>query len=130
MAGVNYELLPIVRMTAPATWANRAIDDWPTGEHLFTSTLLLFSLIPIDLHRFTLLEVHDTGFRETSSSLVNAQWNHSRTLEVQETGVLVRDVVEYVPRLRFLGGLMLPIYRFVFRHRHRRLKKQYGECNA
>ena len=126
MQGVNAELSPIVRMTAPAAWAGRSIAEWPTREVLFTSTILLFGLLPIDRHRFMLESIQPHAFQETSSSLVNRAWNHQRTIQQDDTYCVVRDVVEYVPRVALLGALMAPIYAAIFRHRHRRLKAKYG----
>ena len=71
MRGVNYELLPIVKMSAPAEWANKPINEWPLGQEIFTSTILLFGLVPIDLHKFKLRNVDKSVFQESSRSLMN-----------------------------------------------------------
>ncbi|WP_290537229.1 hypothetical protein [Alcanivorax sp.] len=42
MRGVNRELSPIIRMTAPADWSSKPIFEWPTGKELFSSWILLF----------------------------------------------------------------------------------------
>lgn len=129
IAGVNYELMPLVRMTAPAQWRQTPIAHWPETAHVFNSVLLLFGFIPIDLHRFGLLATGPRGFRESSNSLIMRSWRHDRTIEARETGVRVIDRVEFEPRLRLLGVLLTPVYRQVFRHRHRRLRRKYGEAS-
>lgn len=126
MEGVNYELLLLVKMSAPTKWYNQKITEWPLGTELFTSTILLFGLFPVDLHRFKLKDINCNGFQEESSSLVNREWNHKRTITTQDSGCIVADVVEYVPKISLLGKLMKPVYKAIFSHRHKRLKAKYG----
>ena len=127
MQGVNNELLPLVKMTAPAKWQQTPISRWPTLKRLFSSWLLLFRCIPIDYHHFMLQEVREDGFREASSSLMNAVWQHERKISAQTDGrAQVEDHVRYRARLPLMGWLLKPIYQAVFRHRHRRLQKCYG----
>ena len=127
MKGVNYELSPLVKMTAPTQWQHTSIASWPTHKRLFSSWLLLFGFIPIDYHHFLLKEVGDDGFREASSSLMNAEWQHERKITTQRGGgTEVEDHVRYRSRLLLVGGFLKPIYQAVFRHRHRRLQKCYG----
>lgn len=52
MRGVNKELGPLIRMTAPSEWSDRPIYEWPVGRVLFSSWILLFGIIPIDRHKF------------------------------------------------------------------------------
>ena len=126
MDGVNYELFPLVKMTAPPEWADKPLIYWPLKSDLFTSTILLFGLIPVDLHKFKLKEVHISGFNESSSSTWNKEWHHQRTISEQGSGCLVHDVVEYVPNVSLLGRTSMPVYKAIFRHRHRRLRTKYG----
>ena len=54
-------------------------------------------------------------------------WEHERTIEPQDDGAcLVTDRVAWEPRLPFPGAVLRPIFRAVFRHRHRRLRKHFG----
>ena len=125
MEGVNYELMPVVRMTAPAKWLQAPIPEWSVDDYLFTSVIMLFGFIPLDLHRFGLLEVSWNGFSESSSSLVMKNWRHDRVIENLGTVVRVTDSVDFSPRLRALGPILSPLYRQVFKHRHRRLRRKY-----
>lgn len=128
LASVNAELAPLVRMTAPEEWREVAIEQWPTGRTLFNSVILLFGFLPIDVHRFRLEQVYpQRGFLERSSSLVNRVWRHERTIQPGPSGCLVTDVVTVQSRVPLLGGLLLPVFRAVFRNRHRRLRALYGE---
>jgi ligand-binding SRPBCC domain-containing protein len=127
MAGVNAELMPWVRMTAPAAWKDRGIDGLPTGRRLFRSVILLFGVLPIDWHHFLLETVDRHGFRERSTSLMNAHWHHDRTLEDLGDGrTRITDRLDYRSRLPGVGWLLRPVYLGIFRHRHRRLRARFG----
>ena len=123
---VNDELWPF-RMTAPAEWRSREIDTVPCGQPLFDSWVLLFGVLPADLHHFQ-LESLGPGFRfqEDSSSLINRQWRHQRIVEPDGEGCVLTDRLEIVPRLALLGFLLAPVYRLVFANRHRKLRRWHG----
>ena len=128
MAGVNYELGPLVKMTAPEEWKGRAILEWPEGRLLFSSWILLLGVIPIDRHHFQLDAVlPGEGFVENSSSTTNRFWRHSRTIQSASAGCRVTDTVQYENRLPLLGALFKPVYRLVFSWRHHRLKSLYSK---
>lgn len=125
--GVNAELSPLVRMTAPAAFAQRPLQEWPERQHLFNSWILLFGLLPVDRHAFYLHAVMPgKGFVETSSSTLNALWQHERTIIPLAAGCRVTDIVEYRCRLPLLGYLLKPLYKLVFWRRHRYLRSRYG----
>jgi ligand-binding SRPBCC domain-containing protein len=127
LSGVNAELWPLVRMTAPAQWANTPLAQWPEQQELFRSWILLFGILPIDLHAFCLQAVlPGRGFVETSSSTVNAQWNHTRTVIPIAGGCRVTDTVEYQSRIPLLGHVLKPMYQLVFWWRHRRIRARFG----
>lgn len=126
MGSVNYELMPVVKMTVPSKWASTHLKLWPIGTELFSSVILLFGIIPVDLHKFKLSKVNESGFKECSSTLTNKEWNHSRTIKKLGSTCLVTDELEIFPRFRFLGGVMAPIYKTIFKHRHKRLYAKYG----
>jgi hypothetical protein len=131
MEGVNMELSPLVRMTAPVEWARQPIYDWPVGEKLFVSWILLFGIIPIDRHRFFFKSVdHLHGFVEESNSLSNKLWRHHRDISISGATCQITDTVDFQCRLPFLAYILAPVYRFVFRHRHRVLRSRYGESNS
>ena len=125
--GVNAELSPLVRMTAPAAFAQRPLQEWPERQNLFISWILLLGVLPVDRHAFYLDSVTPgRGFVETSSSTLNALWQHERTIIPLAAGCRVTDVVEYRCRLPLLGYLLNPVYKLVFWHRHRYLRSRYG----
>tara|TARA_R110002049_G_scaffold229987_1_gene402124 strand:+ start:446 stop:898 length:453 start_codon:yes stop_codon:yes gene_type:complete len=127
MKGVNRELSPFIRMTAPPEWSDKPIYEWPTDEALFSSWILLFGILPIDRHTFFFKRIDgQQGFAEASSSTTNKLWLHRR--EFVRNGDLCRvtDTVEFHCRLPILGYVLAPIYHFIFKHRHRVLRAQYG----
>jgi hypothetical protein len=127
MQSVNWELAPIVRMTAPPEWTNCPLEQWEAGRDLFKSWVLLFGIIPVDRHSFRLREIIDgVGFRESSSSWINRRWNHDRTVVAREAGCTVTDHVAVAGRVPILRSCLMPVYKLVFRHRHRRLRRKYG----
>ena len=86
MKGVNAELMPLIRMTVPGP-AGMNLEDMPLGEVGFHSWLLLGGLLPFDRHAMRLLEV-EAGHRflESSSSWLQAVWQHERRLETVAGG--------------------------------------------
>ena len=53
--------------------------------------------------------------------LSQRRWVHRRDLDPAPTGTRVTDRIEFEPRAPGVGALLLPLFRAVFRHRHRRL---------
>ncbi len=125
MSGVNFELSPLVRMTFPRRYSDMSILEWPKNQHVFTSVLLLFGVIPFDYHKFIFVALEKDGFEECSSTLMNKEWCHKRTIVASGGTSLVIDKVSYQPRLPFVGLLMKPIYKFTFERRHKRLDLKY-----
>jgi len=128
--GINNELMPIASLTFPAGWGGLDADSLTRGEELFGSTLKLFGILPIDRHDFSFMRVtRERGFLEYSSSRMNRDWIHERTLAPLEGGTEIVDRVFYRSRLPGFDRLSLPLLRFVFRHRHRKLRGFFGELN-
>jgi ligand-binding SRPBCC domain-containing protein len=117
LAGVNDELRPLVRMTAPSRDAT--IDDAP-----FTSVMLAGGLLPFDLHFLKIAEVRERGFLERSSSLLQRRWEHERTVEPEGQGSRVTDRVTFEPRLPGAAVVTTPLVAKVFEHRHKRLTRR------
>lgn len=127
MKGVNRELSPLIRMTAPSEWSNKPIFEWPTGEVLFSSWILLFGILPVDRHTFFFQSIdRQRGFAEASSSLTNNLWHHRRQINRNGASCWLMDTVEFQCRLPVTAYVMSPLYRFIFRHRHRVLRSLYG----
>lgn len=121
--GINAELWPI-RMHLP-----REVDVLAAAreEHPRGVLISLLGIVPIDWHWLRLESLTlGQGFHEVSSSLLMKRWVHIRTIEPRGDYCTLRDHVALTPRLCFLAPLVAPIYRFVFRRRHRALQKHFG----
>ena len=128
MQGVNYELAPFVRMTVPTAYREFTIADALVGKQLFKSVILLFQFIPVDIHYFKLDKViPNERFEENSTSLMHYFWKHTRILIIINKGTMVKDTIQFSPRIPLIGFVLKPIYQFVFRNRHQRLRKKYNK---
>ncbi|MBS1623673.1 MAG: hypothetical protein JST83_06610 [Bacteroidetes bacterium] len=126
MRHVNDELMPFVRMTYPADRASLAGQTVPMGTVLFRSVILLFGILPIDLHLLAFDKIEDNkAFYENSTTLTHRYWKHTRSLTDTSGGTIVKDEVHFSPRLPLIGYLFLPIYTAIFRHRHRQLARAF-----
>lgn len=125
MPQVNRELRPLAAMTFPARWRDATLADCPRGVGLFTSVILLFGVLPTDLHRLHLASADARGFDESSSSTLNRLWSHKRRLEATPFGARLTDTLEVRGRIPLLSMLLLPIYKEIFRHRHAQLRRQF-----
>jgi hypothetical protein len=125
VGGTNRELSPFVRMTDPTDSAPFDAEPWRAGAPVCWQ--LLFGVIPVDRHRIELVALSDgRGFRESSSSWWHRVWRHERVLLDNPRGCIVRDSVEIEPRLRVSDPIMGLAVRWMFRQRHRKLRRRFG----
>jgi ligand-binding SRPBCC domain-containing protein len=125
--GINDELRPLLRMTAPAHLRERGLGEVVVGERICRSWVLLFGVLPIDYDDITLEHLDPpSGFLERSTMLSQRRWEHQRTIEALSGACVLTDRVRYEPRLPIPDAILRPVYRSVFRHRHRRLRRRYG----
>jgi hypothetical protein len=127
IAGINHELMPLATMTCPPEFAALDPARVPLGERLFRSWVLLFGLVPIEYDDLTLVRIEPgRGFLESSRMLSQRRWIHERTLDAVEGGCRVTDRIQFEPRLPVGGRAFLAVFRFFFRHRHRRLVRWFS----
>jgi ligand-binding SRPBCC domain-containing protein len=123
MQNINYELMPFARMTYPKERAALNVSDVPLQTTLIKSVILLFGFIPVDLHLLRLDNiVSGQAFYENSTTLMHCYWKHTRTLKPKGNVTVIKDEVSFSPRLPLVGHLLLPVYRHIFQHRHRKLQ--------
>ena len=124
--GVNDELGPWMRMTVPGG-GDLDLDAIEVGKPIGRSWVLLFGLIPIDYDEINVVEL-DPGrrFVERSRMLSQRVWEHTRTIEAVAGGSEVTDAIAWEPRLPVPGRALRPLFRAIFRHRHRRLRRRFG----
>jgi hypothetical protein len=120
--GINHELGPWLKMTAPRRSRQLDVSTVRPGERLGRSWLLLFGLVPVDYDDVTLVRIEaGRGFLKRSPMLSQSVWEHERTLEAAPGGKKITDRVRFEPRLKLLERPTLAIASALFRHRHRRL---------
>ena len=130
--GVNEELRPWVRMTAPAGLRGRRISDLEPGVPAGRCWLLLGGFLPVDYDELMLVEVEESRrFLERSRMLTMEVWQHERLVEPADAGCTVTDRLTFRlrgPLARLPGSKLLAraIVGALFRHRHRRLAAMHG----
>ena len=126
-AGINDEFRPLLRMTAPARVRREGLAAVEVGRRVCRSWVLLFGVLPVDYDDITLMRIEPpNGFLERSAMLSQRAWEHERTLEAVGVHCRLTDRVRYEPRLPLPDAVLHSLYRFVFRHRHRRLRRRFG----
>ena len=127
-AGVNAELMPIVRMTMPRGVRGLDLSEFPLGETVGRSWILLFGLIPVDYDDLRLVELEPRRFLERSRTLAFSVWEHERLIEPLPGGrCVVSDRLAFelkrpLRRIPAAAALARAIVGFLFSHRHRRLR--------
>ena len=126
MAGINHELGPWFRMTAPRG-AELSLDVVPLGRRWFRSWILLFGVLPVDYDDLCVERLEaGRGFLERSRMLSATVWEHERTLEPTGAAVTrLTDRVAFSPRLAPAARLQRALIAATFRHRHRRLRAHF-----
>jgi ligand-binding SRPBCC domain-containing protein len=125
--GINHELRPWMRMTVPRGLESLDPESVRLGEPLGRSWILLFGLLPFEYDDITLVELEPGHhFLERSPMLTQRSWEHERIVEPRQGGSRVTDRVRMEPRLGLPAAPLAPLFRAVFRHRHRRLRAWFG----
>jgi ligand-binding SRPBCC domain-containing protein len=127
LEGINYELGPWMRMTAPRG-AELSPATVPLGQRWFRSWILLFGVLPFDYDDLCVERIDmGRGFLERSTMLSARRWEHERTLQpLKDGGTRLTDRVAFVPRLRQTARAHRAVIAAIFRHRHRRLERAFG----
>jgi hypothetical protein len=125
VAGVNHELGPWLRMTAPPEVEGIDVAGVPLGRRWFRSWVLLARVLPVEYDDLTIVELEPgRRFLERSTMLTLRVWQHERILEGEGAGAprtRVTDRLTFTTRRGVPKALATRIVRFLFRHRHRRL---------
>jgi len=126
---VNYEMAPWLRMTFPRD-ARRVTEAWAPGRTLFRSWLLVARVLPLEYDDVSFAAVEPgRRFLERSVLLSQRVWEHERSLVPlgsSSRGCRVTDRLAFEPRISLLAGVYEGIFRRVFKHRHRRLRRRFG----
>jgi ligand-binding SRPBCC domain-containing protein len=126
-AGINHELRPWMVMTVPRGFKRLDPDSVVLGERIGRSWVLLLGLFPFEYDDVTLVELEPgRRFLERSPMLSMRSWQHERIVEPAEGGSRVTDRIRMEPRLGLPGAPLRPVFKAVFRHRHRRLRSWFA----
>ena len=135
--GINDELRPILRMTMPRGVEGDSIEDVPTGETLGRSWILLGRILPVDYDDLRLEEIEPgRRFQERSRTSTFSVWSHERIVEpVGEGECTITDrlgweMKPFMARIPGSDRIATAVVGFLFRHRHRRLRRHWGEAPA
>jgi ligand-binding SRPBCC domain-containing protein len=124
--GVQTELRPIMKMTAPKSVTKMTDVPIELGRPLFRSWVFLFGVLLIDRSDLTLISLDTgSGFVEESPMLSMKLWRHERRISAKNGGTILTDTLTFEPR--FAAGLSVWLIQKTFGHRHRVLRKQFGE---
>jgi hypothetical protein len=135
-AGINDELWPVLRMTAPGEWRARSLTDVSLGQRLCRSWMLLLGVLPIGYDDLTLTELGPGfRFREVSPMTGMRYWEHERTVTAEGGGSRIHDrmTFELAAALAWLPGadqLSRFLLRTLLKHRHRRLRSRFRAVPA
>ena len=130
VTGANDELWPFAKMTAPS-FADRLTGPGNGRLPPFRSWFLLFGVFPVD-RRTIQFEVLDEGrMIESSSSRLNGSWRHERTVSTGIRGsTVLMDKLVIESRGRLTDSLTRASLTYMFRRRHRRLRRHFAKAAA
>lgn len=130
--GVNRELRPIFRMTAPRAFRHRSLFEAPTGKPLFRSWLLLGGIVPVDFDHLAFESVDvESGFVESSTMLAMSEWRHERRVVSRASGgSRLIDRIRFMPRIPGTGPVLEVVVKGLFRHRHAKLMGLFGAAKG
>ncbi|SDE11920.1 hypothetical protein [Rhodococcus tukisamuensis] len=132
-AGINGEMMPVMRMATPRGRRGLTVDTVEVGREVGRCWLFLFGLLPFDYDDLTVAEL-DPGhrFHERSTMGSMRRWEHERTLTSDgPSRTRVHDRVTFEPRRPLaavpgMGGLLARGIAAFFAHRHRRLRRHFA----
>ena len=134
--GINFELMPVMRMTVPRQLRGKAIHEMPVREKIGRSWFFLLGVIPIDYDDITIAELENgRRFLERSTMMSMSAWEHERTIVSCEGGSQVTDRVMFKmrPPLGWVPGahkVLGACLQWLFGHRHRRLARWFEQARA
>lgn len=126
-AGVNAEMMPLVRMTFPSSVAGLTPDDIAMGAVVCRCWMLAGGVLPFDRHALAFESIAGTEFVEESTSWLQCRWRHERSVVTLDPGrCRVTDCITIEPRVPLARPFVRRIVPLVFEHRHRRLEQRFG----
>ncbi|MFZ5665329.1 MAG: hypothetical protein ACOY7L_08925 [Pseudomonadota bacterium] len=113
-------------MTAPAGFECLADGNIVPGKPVFRSRLLIGGVLPVGTSMLTFSSFEPGfGFVEQSPMTGMRRWQHERRIDDVPGGCRVTDMLNFQPGL--FPGLTAQLVALFFHHRHRRLRRMFGE---
>jgi ligand-binding SRPBCC domain-containing protein len=53
-------------------------------------------------------------------------WKHTRSISEKDGKIFLRDEIHFAPRISFVGFLLLPGFKTIFKNRHKVLQKHFS----
>lgn len=127
LEGINFELRPWMRMTAPPGIVDLSTEP-VVGRPWFHTWMLLLGFLPYDRMHLMLVELDldQRRFAEQSQMWWMRSWRHERSVEAVDGGSRLTDRLSPEPRVPGTGPLVRAVVRALFAHRHRRLVRRFG----
>jgi ligand-binding SRPBCC domain-containing protein len=127
--GINAELMPVMRMRVPHAHRDTTVATVPVGVPLGRAWIFYFGFLPLDYDDLMITELEPgSHFQEVSTMLSMRRWEHRRELrDVDGARTEVTDTIGFEPRLPLLAGVLEPVLRRIFAHRHRRLSLYFAD---
>ena len=126
IAGLRQEMMPLLAMTAPAGFKHLTDGAIVPGKPVFRSRLLIGGVLPAGISMLTFSSFDPgSGFVEQSPMTGMRRWQHERRIDDVPGGCRVTDTLSFEPEL--LPGLTARLVELFFHHRHRRLRRMFGE---
>lgn len=126
VSGINDELWPLAKMTCPAHLDRIAAPPHAVGQPPVHSWMLVLGVVPIERRtiQFDLLE--EGRFVDCSTGWLNGRWRHDRSVAARDDGsTLLIDKLVLESRVRLMRVLLRPTVTWMFRRRHRRLRRHF-----
>ncbi|WP_157973039.1 hypothetical protein [Blastomonas sp. UPD001] len=119
-------MMPLLAMTAPAGFERLADSDIQLGKAVFRSRMLIGGVLPVGTSMLTFSSFEPGfGFVEQSPMTGMRRWQHERRIDDVRGGCRVSDTLNFEPGL--VPGLTARLVELLFHHRHRRLRRMFGE---
>lgn len=125
--GVNREMSPFLRMSPPD---DVSLESAIVGEVINVGLTGPFAL-PLGTYPLRLVEVEvGSRFLEQTQMLPFLLWQHERSISPHKGGTSISDSLGWRWRAHRLDPILAAGIRRFFAHRHRQLRREFGEISA
>jgi ligand-binding SRPBCC domain-containing protein len=128
VSGMNDELWPLIKMSCPAHLDHIASPPHTVGGPPVHTWMLLLGVVPIERRSIQFNVLDERRFVDRSTGWLNGLWRHDRSVVARDDGsALLTDKVVIEPRVKPMTVLLRPGLTWMFRRRHRRLRRHFND---